>query len=213
MATPKKKAGSSKKRSSKKRGARGATVKSIPDSPPRVSLAAYARHRGVSKTAVQKAVREGRLKDSFTKVGVRYQFDVEAADREWDGSTDYLRHPTLQLVGSTNVDDALSALGNPDLNKVRILKEFALAEEARLRVKEKEGQLVSATEAERLRFGQARQVRDAFSAFPARVAAEVAALTDKKQVEILIERAIHEALEDLADDLARTAIEGASDAG
>ena len=49
---------------------------------PLVSLRQYAKHRGVSHTAVEKAVKQGRI--HLTPDG---RLDVEAADREWSRNT------------------------------------------------------------------------------------------------------------------------------
>jgi len=50
-----------------------------------ISVRAYARHRGVSQAAVQKAIRKGRLSESIgEKGGHPVIVDVELADREWE---------------------------------------------------------------------------------------------------------------------------------
>lgn len=148
---------------------------------------------------MQKAIREGRLKECLSKRANGWTLiDVEVADREWAGSTDYLRHPKLRALGAKKVEDALEALGNPDLNDVRILKEAALAEEARIRVRERMGELVDADEVGHARHGQGRHAREAIFSIPARMSSELAAETDKKRVELILEEALHEALEELA---------------
>jgi hypothetical protein len=49
----------------------------------------YARHRGVSHTAVQKAIKTGRIAAAIVRAkGKRDAIDVEAADRLWVANTD-----------------------------------------------------------------------------------------------------------------------------
>ena len=48
-----------------------------------ISIRTYARHRGISDTAVRKAIKAGRI----TKEGDG-SIDVEKADREWHMNTD-----------------------------------------------------------------------------------------------------------------------------
>jgi hypothetical protein len=54
-----------------------------------ISLSAYARHRGVTPAAVQKAVATGRLRASVARDdrGAPRIADVELADREWSART------------------------------------------------------------------------------------------------------------------------------
>lgn len=54
------------------------------------SLAAYARHRGVSKQAVSQAIKVGRLAQSVARVdGVPTIPDFAAADQEWDETSEH----------------------------------------------------------------------------------------------------------------------------
>jgi hypothetical protein len=59
-----------------------------------ISLSAYAKHRGVSKQAVSKAVERERLKQSVVIIDGRPRIaNVELADREWAQNTDLSRAP------------------------------------------------------------------------------------------------------------------------
>lgn len=51
----------------------------------------YARRRNLSHTAVQKAIRDGRLAKSLVRVGKRTRVDPAMADREWASTTDPLK--------------------------------------------------------------------------------------------------------------------------
>jgi phage terminase Nu1 subunit (DNA packaging protein) len=54
---------------------------------PKMSIAEYSRHRGVSDMAVHRAINEGRITLHSDKLGKRY-IDSEVADREWYANTD-----------------------------------------------------------------------------------------------------------------------------
>lgn len=56
-----------------------------------LSFRAYAKTRKVSHTAVNNAVRDGRLKECLVKRGRRILIDRQTADREWDQKTDPMK--------------------------------------------------------------------------------------------------------------------------
>lgn len=62
-----------------------------------LSVRAYARHRGVSHTAVQRAIARGRLSRSLGKnaAGEWRIVDVALADREFDANGDLTRAPSV----------------------------------------------------------------------------------------------------------------------
>ena len=47
----------------------------------------YARMRGLDKESVRLAVHDGRLSESVTKKGSRYDIDPDIADQEWKANT------------------------------------------------------------------------------------------------------------------------------
>ena len=53
-----------------------------------VSMREYARLRGLDKEAVRRAVIDGRLSESVTRNGSRYDIDPQLADKEWRQNTD-----------------------------------------------------------------------------------------------------------------------------
>jgi hypothetical protein len=56
-----------------------------------LSIRAYARHRGVSDTAVHKAIRAGRITP-----GPDGTIDADRADREWERNSEEQRNGTLK---------------------------------------------------------------------------------------------------------------------
>lgn len=78
----------------------------IPDSP--ITLTAYAKRRGVSKMAVSRAVKLGRLVESVVRDarGVPSIRDPDLADREWAANMDYTRAPARSAVAPLQVGPA-----------------------------------------------------------------------------------------------------------
>lgn len=62
-----------------------------------LSVRAYARHRGVSHTAVQRAIKSQRLVRSLGRnaAGEWQIVDVALADQEWDANSDLTRAPAV----------------------------------------------------------------------------------------------------------------------
>ena len=148
-----------------------------------LSIRAYARQRGVSHVAVLRAVKQGRvvLEPDGT-------VDAAKADASWERSSDpascasrmpeKLRPVAEAAVGSvreTLKEQGLPASGNVTFVQARTAHEIAKAHLARLRLQERKGELVDRASAAALVFRLAREERDAWINWPARVAALMAA--------------------------------------
>lgn len=112
-----------------------------------VSIRAYARHRGVSQAAVQKALRSGRIE--LVSGGI----DVAQADLDWAHNTglgrvqsrlyaDQSRQAPLSYLTSENTDQLHRAL------EAATLLDSRLAELTRIEIEERRGLLVSRNEIE-----------------------------------------------------------------
>lgn len=68
----------------------------------RLTMAAYARHRGCTPRAVRKAIDAGRLAASvkLDGPGGRPTIDAELADREWEQKTDERKQRSAKKVGA-----------------------------------------------------------------------------------------------------------------
>ncbi len=143
-----------------------------------VSIRSYARHRGVSHTAVQKAIAAGRI--STLRDG---SIDATAADVEWERNTFYPR---------PGGDSA-------EFNKTRTVHEHYRARLAKLAYEEKVGTLVSKTEVQAAAFREYRRFRDRVLNIPDRVAAQFAAETDEARVHEILKQEIRKALNEYAD--------------
>jgi hypothetical protein len=151
-----------------------------------LSIRAYARQRGVSHVAVLKAVKQGRI--TLEPDGT---VDAAKADASWDRSTDPgrkgsepmpisddLRPVPEAAVGSvreTLKEQGLPASGNLTFVQARTAREIAMAHLTRLRVQRMRGELVERDRASALVFRLAREERDTWINWPARIAALMAA--------------------------------------
>lgn len=147
-----------------------------------VTIAEYARLRGVTRAAVNQAIKAGRLKECLaTNEKGRLRLDPEAADREWAANTAHHRKPGPQpLVTGADLpaDDSDLLDDIPNFNVSRAKREAYQAELARLEYEEKQGTLVNAEAVKKEAFRVARLVRDAMLNIPDRIAAELASDTD-----------------------------------
>jgi len=147
-----------------------------------LSIRAYARHRGVSHVAVLRAVKAGRV-----PVEADGTIDLAKADSAWERSTDPsrakqgargLKPVTEVAVGSvreTLKEQGLPTSGNVTFVQARTAHEIAKAHLARLRLQRMKGELVERSRATALVFRLAREERDTWVTWPARIAALMAA--------------------------------------
>ena len=147
-----------------------------------LSIRAYARQRGVSHVAVLRAVKQGRV--ALEADGT---VDPAKADASWERSSDpgrrkpaaeKLRPVAEAAVGSvreTLKEQGLPFSGNLTFVQARTAHEIAKAHLARLRLQERRGELVDRAQAAALVFRLAREERDAWINWPARMAALMAA--------------------------------------
>ncbi len=147
-----------------------------------LSIRAYARHRGVSHVAVLRAAKAGRvyLEPDGT-------IDPAKADIAWERSTEPGRtrakpeklkpvaEGAMGSVRETLKEQGLPASGNVTFVQARTAHEIAKAHLARLRLQRMKGELIDRARATALVFRMAREERDTWVNWPARVAALIAA--------------------------------------
>src|SRR6188508_1615283 len=149
-----------------------------------LSIRAYARHRGVSHVAVMRAIKAGRV-------------PVEA-----DGTIDPANaDAALGSVRETLKEQGLPAGSNVTFVQARTAHEIAKAHLARLRLQRMKGELVDRARATSLIFRLAREERDAWLNWPARVAALIAADlgVDAHAVQKIVETHVRGHLAELAE--------------
>lgn len=113
---------------------------------PLVSIRAYARHRGVSLAAVQKAIRSRRIEL------VDGRIDVDRADLEWERNTRPQREPLTY-----------SAPQPPKFNPMAVLRDGHLALLAKLEAEERARRLINRSEMESTLLILARRIAPALA--------------------------------------------------
>ena len=185
-----------------------------------MSLRAYARHRGVSLRAVQKALKSGRI--SAREDG---RVDAEVSDTNW------ARNTAPRPILATSPRSKLTAHNVPvpktaperahhhsetrpfvrqssepprlesglEYSKARAVRESYLARLAKIDFEERTGKLVSRDEMQVVAFNRYRTFRDGMLNIPNRLAAVLAAETDPRQVHELLSTEIRKALTEFSD--------------
>ena len=167
-----------------------------------ISIRAYARHRGVTDTAVHKAIRAGRVTPEADGT-----IDPDRADREWARNTDTPKKGTQQRADSVTVRESAgeqtAALpsGGTSLLQARTVNEVVKAQTNKVRLARLKGELVDRPQAIAHVFKLARSERDAWLNWPARVSAQMAAKLgiDPHPMHVALEAAVREHLQELGE--------------
>ena len=167
-----------------------------------ISIRAYARHRGVTDTAVHKAIRAGRVTPEADGT-----IDIDRADREWARNTDTPKKGTQQRAESIavreNAREQTAALpsGGTSLLQARTVNEVVKAQTNKVRLARLKGELVDRPQAIAHVFKLARSERDAWLNWPARISAQMAAKLgiDPHAMHVALEAAVREHLQELGE--------------
>jgi len=195
-----------------------------------ISLRAYARHRGVTDTAVHKAIRSGRITPEPDGT-----IDSERVDQEWARNTDTAKKGTRERAATVNFQqadapsnetrDAANGGATPaglgssansgsggstgssgtSLLQARTVNEVVKAQTNKVRLARLKGALVDRPQAIAHVFKLARSERDAWLNWPARVSAQMAVKLglDPHPMHVALENAVREHLQELGDLRAR----------
>jgi hypothetical protein len=185
-----------------------------------LSIRAYARHRGISHVSVLKAARAGRIPQEPDGT-----IDPAKADAAWDARTDPARKmpsapvpaaiaapqpvtPAPKLAASPPQRETVPPppVAPPPVSsgasfvQARTAHEIAKAQKARLQVDRLKEEVVDRARASALVFKLARQERDAWITWPARIAAQMAleAGIDAHAMQTLLETYVRDHLGELA---------------
>ena len=191
-------------------------AKGRPKRPKKLSMAAYARHRGVSRKAVDKAIAEGRIPRTAAKKNRRghWEIDVAKADVEWAANT------TRESAGVASARREQAAAGvapgerrllfdaasipvneaGEPLSRVEVqtIRDAILAQRDQIELAVLKGDLIRKGDAARVLAELAWTVNNALLAIPARLAKQLAAIEDPADVEIALEEALVNALRALS---------------
>lgn len=182
-----------------------------------LSVREYARRRGVSHTAVRKAVLAGRIPQEPDGT-----IDPVKADAAWDAQTDPAKRPAGKAspVIATAAPPREAAMAAPvpaatgggssfdggkatgaNFAQARTMHEVAKAQRARIQVQRLKDEVIDRANALALVFKLARQERDAWVTWPARVAGQMAAEAgiDPHTMQVLLETHVRAHLNELAD--------------
>lgn len=199
-----------------------------------LSFRGYAKKRGCSHTAVENAVKRGRLKRCLLKRGDKILIDPAVADREWSQNTDEAFQRDERAggtpkgskpanTGKTKQDglygvdaeqaaqDAANERGSgttehgPTPARMRGVLLGYQAQLAKVQLEEKTGALVRASEIQAESFRLGRALRDALLRIPARCTGPLMAETDAHAFERRLTQEILNALEVLSG---KTSAEG-----
>ena len=178
-----------------------------------LSIRAYAQHRGVSHTAVAKAIKAGRI--SKEPDG---SIDPAKADAQWARNTLPSQNlntgaakPAAKVatppvstpvatVSSRELPPPLETgrISAPDYQTSRAIREAYAARLAKLEYEERTAKLISSDEVEMRTFNLARRLRDRMQTLPRRLAAALAAEQDPRVIEQRLDDEIRQALEELS---------------
>jgi len=185
-----------------------------------LSIRAYARHRGVTDTAVHKAIRSGRIEALADGT-----IDPDQADAQWERNTSSpktgTQRPAVKVkvpevdgegggdrVGAgaaTNTGSGggggVGGAGGTSLLQARTVNEVVKAQTNKVRLARLKGELIDRPQAIAHVFKLARSERDAWLNWPARVSAQMAAKLelDAHTMHVALENAVREHLQELGN--------------
>lgn len=152
------------------------------------SVRAFARHLGVSHTAVRKAIDSGRLAGSVVWLDGKPKIaNVELAETEWHGG----RRPQATDEPDADADEGSGYPAH------RARREAAQADLAELKLRERRGELVVAEEVAREWADQVVAVKTRLLGVPTRLRQQLPSVSSA--VAGMVEDLIREVLEELAD--------------
>ena len=174
-----------------------------------LSIRAYAAHRGVSHTSVRKAISSGRI--TLSADGTIYP---AIADPDWQRNADPskerkpaapLKPVSEQAIGA--VRDTLSEAGSPLVGGMsyvhaKTAEKVLTVQLLRERLRREKGEVLDRQAALQQGYAFARRLRDAWLAWPARVAAVMAAdlEVDAHRLEVLLDAHVREQLQATANE-------------
>ena len=162
-----------------------------------ISMAELAKLKNVSRMAVSKKVKSGKLDGAIVNHNGKRLVNKEEAFRLWDikalPSKDTTVRKQLKQKINAKTDDEIPAYGES-----KAKREYFLAELAKLDVEEKKEQLVSVDEIKKSSFAKARAMREALTNLADRLSHQLAGEDDATVIHNLLSIEHREALENLA---------------
>ncbi len=178
----------------------------------RVTMAEFARLKGVNRSTVTKWRQKGRI-----RVGADGKLDPDEAERELAASASPLpHHLTRTLSAEAGRSPDAGEIPGEDvalrLKMAMVREREAKAELAEMENLKRAGELVWRKDVERVLQDVATTWRTLLEAFPARIATELAGCgSDAAAIHHLLEGAVRDLLEEMSDHAARRQAEMAGE--
>jgi hypothetical protein len=158
----------------------------------RISVPEFAKLAGVTKSAISRAIAQGRLKQSvFKKANGHYEIDPKV------GMIEFTTRRRRTSAG-TRLDPEPPT--GSVIDSEQKLKHFQ-AELARVKFEQQSGKLLDAEKVKSEAYKIARIVRDGVLGIPARLSSELAGMTDPFEIEQLLDRELSTALKNLSKEI------------
>ena len=157
-----------------------------------MSIRAYARHRGVSPSAVHKAIKTGRITPEEDST-----LEPEKADQQWAQNTNPIRGKNQHKESTDNISDP----NHGSYIKAKAANEVLKAQHIHLKLRKEKGELIDKAQALSHIFAFARAYRNAWLNWPARISAQLASefKIDPHQLQAKLDDYIREQLNEIAD--------------
>jgi hypothetical protein len=171
-----------------------------------LNQAEYARHKGVSREAIRKAILSGRITQTVLESGVK-GIDPELADKQWADNT-FIGNVRSKdgdaIIASENAtsDEAKKAeVSGPSYADSRAKREKLAAEMLEMELEIKAKRLVRADEVEHQAFEDGRKIRNSIMSLPDRLAPLLASETDVSKIHTILLREFSSTLKGLSREL------------
>jgi len=156
-----------------------------------LSKSAYARHRGCDEKAVRKAIAEGRI-TPIVREG-RELIDPVVADIQWEQNT-RARVDSQRPSSSAGQGKEVAGTdqGREAYNDARTRREAAEADLAELNLAKELGRVIDRDRAVAITVSAFRLLRDGGMVMGRKLASQLAAMTDSREIQLLIDGAQRE---------------------
>ncbi len=169
-----------------------------------VSYTELARIKGVSKPAVAKAIKSGRIAKAVVNENGKQKVNLDLALELW-GTNTAIKQVPITAQNKKELKKQVNALPDdqiPEYNVSRGRKEHYLAELAKIQVAQQKKELVSAKDVEKKSFELAVGIREALLTLPDRVSNLFASETDATAIDSVLRQEIFSCLERFKEGVA-----------
>ena len=163
-----------------------------------ITMAELADFKNVSRAAVTKKVKSGKLDGAIVNHNGKKKVNKEEAFRLWDLQASPSKDTTVKKQLKEEID-AKSIDEIPNYAESKAKREHFLAELARLDVEQKKKDLIPVTEIKKSSFEMGRAIREKLTNLADRLANQIAGETDAQIIHKLLTEEHRTALEELVE--------------